>query len=713
MNNSIEKLPLSQTIHLVGGTIELVEGSIARSNDDPSCNFKPESVVDGKYHVIRLLGQGGMGAVYKVRHDLLRKDMALKTIMRRNLSGQAWQRFQREAQAIAKLRHKNIVEVFDFGIGEGNLPYYTMELLDGESLAQRLARLGPCDTSMALEIFIQVAEAMAYAHRHQIVHRDIKPANIFLVQPDASGVSVPQVKIVDFGIAKLATEASMDNQYTTKVGTVFGSPLYMSPEQSLGVPVDQRSDIYSFGCSLFHTLTGSPPFVGDNVFATLSSHQSKKPPLMRDVFALCQSSQRLDSIVARLLAKQPSERFQTFDQVRDELAYCLGRLQEKPISTPAGTDVKAAGRAQGDQGKKHTYRGIFKKLVLAAALVSPVSGLFFFRGYDFRPPTVIGQKRTKTEQQKALVRTGDFAAVSEPGRINGLDKTCDPAPKGTVRQNFFPVQYIRGQSGNTRTFVFPPGENRARLVFTGLREPIICSGRCTVPVDEKLKLVAIEGLRPEFIRGFRPDDLEELQLQPALMPEWTEEHMEAISHLSGLRVLDISQSELDGKAIPYINKLGILDQLKVGSTRITGQDLLQLKILNHLTLITASRVKDFPLFLRRMPNSPTLAALIACHDDLGDEDAVSIARFVNLRSLFLAGNHFTQKGLKSLEPLSKLTYLSINKMGPESIEPLSHFRHLSRLYIDCRSWPPLEKLRLKRAFPNCRILTNGKSDLID
>ncbi|MBK9621938.1 MAG: serine/threonine protein kinase [Candidatus Obscuribacter sp.] len=212
--------------------------------------YKTGDLVDGKYLVKGFLGEGGMGAVYKVHHQFLGIDLALKTFRSAKIDQEAWLRFQREAQAIGKLEHENIVRIYDFGITKEQMPFYTMELLQGEPLSDRIAGEGPLSLKEALRIFTRVASALTHAHHSGIVHRDIKPANIYVSAPNGTNQGI--VKLVDFGIAKLA---SSKNQELTSVGLIFGSPLYMSPEQAMGGTIDHRTDIYSLGCTIVECLT--------------------------------------------------------------------------------------------------------------------------------------------------------------------------------------------------------------------------------------------------------------------------------------------------------------------------------------------------------------------------------------------------------------------------------------------------------------------------
>jgi serine/threonine protein kinase len=349
MQDYSEDLGLSRTFKLVNGRLSVAdafETLLNASGGRVPSKFSPRivgTVIDGKYEVHSLLGEGGMGAVYKVRHLLLKKDMALKTFRTANLGADAWQRFQREAQAIAKLTHPNIVQVFDFGISEDNFPFYTMELLVGESLADRLQRKTRLHVSEALPIFSAVADGMAHAHRQGIIHRDIKPANIFMASTKSAG----EPKIVDFGLAKLAASQSLEGQSLTTAGLIFGSPLYMSPEQAKGLDTDQRTDLYSFGCSLFQALTGRPPFAGESALATIMMHQVDAPPHLVQVANDTRFPERLEAIVAKLLEKNCEKRYQTFEALGRELAAIdLSSLTE-PEAFYGGTEFGAESAGPG------------------------------------------------------------------------------------------------------------------------------------------------------------------------------------------------------------------------------------------------------------------------------------------------------------------------------------------------------------------------------
>lgn len=297
-------------------------------DDQTARDFKAQSerligrIIGQKYELLELLGAGGMGFVYKARHIELDKLMAIKVLLLdKPLSDVAYKRFEQEARATGALDHPNIVRVTDSGqIGEGS-PYIVMELLKGHSLDDLISAEHPLKIEEALPIFIQLADALAHAHSRGVIHRDLKPSNVMVTQDDRGQ---RQTKIIDFGIAKLSGSWAKAKPIT-KPGEIFGSPLYMSPEQCTGNILDQRSDIYSLGCIMYEMLGGKPPFVGDSVLATIYMHVNEPAAKISESAATTAIPEGLEKIIEQCLQKNPDSRFQS----ADELLAALQRFQQK------------------------------------------------------------------------------------------------------------------------------------------------------------------------------------------------------------------------------------------------------------------------------------------------------------------------------------------------------------------------------------------------
>jgi serine/threonine-protein kinase len=285
-------------------------------------------VFAGKYEILGVLGSGGMSSVYRARHLLLRKLCALKLLHSQHSSKpERVMRFQQEARAIAALDHPNIISVQEFSISDSGEAFLEMDLLEGVSLQEVIDSDGHMNVDEFAHVFRQVLGALEHAHAQGIIHRDLKPSNIMLVGNRPEAV----VKVVDFGIAKVLADQESGEQKLTKTGELFGSPIYMSPEQCGGEPIDKRSDIYSLGCVMFECLCGKPPYKGDSVFKTLKLHIAAPQPSMGDVNPSVVVPDAFEELVQTAMQKDPGRRFQTVDEFKQGL--------EKAVRFSAGSPL--------------------------------------------------------------------------------------------------------------------------------------------------------------------------------------------------------------------------------------------------------------------------------------------------------------------------------------------------------------------------------------
>ncbi|HTV24323.1 MAG TPA: protein kinase [Polyangiaceae bacterium] len=228
--------------------------------------YAPGDAIAGKYGLLRLLGEGGMGSVWVAENMSLKANIALKLIRADVAEASANERFLSEARLAARLQHAAIVRVFDFGKTEHDEPFIVMELLEGETLGQRLARLGAIDPMELVQTLLPIIDALHSAHGHGVIHRDLKPDNVFVAKTEGGA----QPKLLDFGIAKLRGEGAFHSTKLTQAGTLIGSPDYMSPEQARGeTDLDPRSDVWALCVLAYECLVGKPPFHGDNYNALL------------------------------------------------------------------------------------------------------------------------------------------------------------------------------------------------------------------------------------------------------------------------------------------------------------------------------------------------------------------------------------------------------------------------------------------------------------
>lgn len=276
----------------------------------------------GEFRIKRHLGEGGFGAVYEAEHVAIGRAAAVKVIHKRHLhTGDTVSRFLDEAKAASSLRSRYIVDVFSFGSLPDGRPFYVMELLSGESLASLLER-GPMPLARALRVLDQVARALEIAHGAGIVHRDVKPDNVFVTR-DEDGAD--QVKLLDFGLAKLTTDSTRGAR--TQPGFPMGTPNYMAPEQCLGQAVDARTDLYSFGVMAYELIVGELPFARDTVAEMLSAQLYATHPAPS---SRCSAfGEAVDQAFKQLLAKDPKDRPESAREAMATLTEACSRLETK------------------------------------------------------------------------------------------------------------------------------------------------------------------------------------------------------------------------------------------------------------------------------------------------------------------------------------------------------------------------------------------------
>ncbi|TNF30397.1 MAG: serine/threonine protein kinase, partial [Deltaproteobacteria bacterium] len=309
---------------------------------------------DGRYRLVREIGSGAMGSVYEAVHEALGRTVAIKLLHPEMMQRPRYaDRFRREARAASLLRHRNSVQLLDFG-NDGPFFYLVMEYLNGRTLGEVIDAEGPLPASRAIHVMAQVCAALGAAHDQSIVHRDIKPSNILLTPwIDDDGRPSELVKVLDFGIAKIQSHEDDDpvDRTLTLEGDVCGTPEYMSPEQAEGRKLDNRSDLYACGIVLFHMLTGDVPFYGDTPLATMVKQVAATPPSPSALNAAV--SPELEAIVLRCLAKKRDERFPTVRALRTallrlpEAAPAPGIISDHELAPVRGTDTTATAPAAG------------------------------------------------------------------------------------------------------------------------------------------------------------------------------------------------------------------------------------------------------------------------------------------------------------------------------------------------------------------------------
>lgn len=276
------------------------------------------AVINKRYELLGVAGQGGMAVVYKARDLKENRDVAVK-VLDRDLANMdsVLERFQQEVAAASSMAHENLAAVYDSGVTDDGRPYIVMEYMRGQTLAQLLKKKAKLSLNEFADIFVQVAKGLAHAHRRGVVHRDIKPSNIMLYTDAKDKLGV---KLLDFGIAKSLADIDSTSLHLTHTGQVIGSPFYMSPEQCRSLPIDTRSDIYSLGCVMFEAITGSVPFRGETALDTLYKHIHEPAPRVNANHPKLKPAEILASTIETTLMKLPEARYHTARELGKDLA---------------------------------------------------------------------------------------------------------------------------------------------------------------------------------------------------------------------------------------------------------------------------------------------------------------------------------------------------------------------------------------------------------
>jgi serine/threonine-protein kinase len=423
----------------------------------------PDTLVDGRYRIIRRLGSGGMADVYCAEDTQLGREVALKLLYRRFAEDDEFvERFRREASSAAGLQHPNVVQVFDRGEWDGTY-YIAMEFLTGRNLKQVVRDHGPLEPALAVDLTIQILKAARFAHRRGIVHRDIKPHNVIV---DDEG----RAKVTDFGIAR-AGASDM-----TETGSIMGTAQYLSPEQAQGHPVDARADLYSIGIVLYELLTGAPPFDAESPVTIALKQVSEEPvPAMQRNPAV---SPALDAVVMRALRKDPAARLQNADEF---IAALESAMAGGYVETVAVAEDPVAALEEED--RRNLGRIAVIALVVLALAALAIGAWLLLTPDKVRVPDVVG-KRSGTASQLLQSRGFEVDVVPIQSDTVAEDRVAGQRPEPGSEADEGSLVTINVSSG--------PGEAPVPLVG-GL------------PADEAADRLREAGFKSEQRREFSDD----------------------------------------------------------------------------------------------------------------------------------------------------------------------------------------------------------------
>lgn len=569
----------------------------------------PETFAN-RYKIIERLGSGGMGIVYLAHDPVLNLKVAIKVLLQ-DPTGITAARLQREAMAAGKLNHPNIARVLDFGQTTEGSPYMVMEYVDGRSLSELIAENGKIAVDEAIEIFRQILQGLALAHSHKIIHRDLKPSNIMVTSVDLND---RQVKLLDFGVAKLEAYS----QELTSTGALLGSPIYMSPEQSQGDEADARSDIYSFGCLMFETLTGTPPFKGTSAFETISMHKTKAPPLVSDLVPDLYISKELVNLIDSCLSKSPEGRPQSCNDLLERLNAKPQKIQIEEIVTET---PKAESKTMMGQNPAVIVMGTVFILVLSVFVYMMINASI-----------KIGVNKKEAE----VIAKADVTQATNTG-LGG--------ERGD--ELMFGVSSHRAkQKDGTTSMKFNTAIDDADLerIDKNQKEIDFSSVNITHQQLEKLSELPLESLR---LRG----------------QELTDETVRHVSKIKTLKSLYCRNTLLTNKGMAELGKLSNLEILRIGCPLVSADGLSglgKLKKLNSLQFDGDRLRDDASLYLSALPALTTLGIGSA---NFSDEGVANLKKLPNLQVLTVRSRLVTDHALSCLKDFKSLYVANFAQCG--------------------------------------------------
>jgi len=658
-------------------------------------------VVADRYRIISELGAGHYGIVYRAHDITLQKDVALKMLNVGDTNPTAVLRFQKEARAAAKLKHTNIVTVLDFRLDEKNNFYLVLELIEGMSLREIIARRKQIPPEECLHLFLQILNGLTHAHASGVIHRDLNPNNILV---DFRNPNDPLAKIVDFGLAWLTDE----DQRLTREGVAVGTPEYISPEQCHGSETDARADIYSFGCVMFDALTGQPPYTDDTTVNIIMSHINKDAPLISDVRPDIAFPKMLVDIVHKALKRNADERFQS----ADELAYALRSVQVEAEGHPELFDEVPTKEAEHAQPQavagplawmpRSVQIGFVAVVLLAVSVLllflrvsetpndAPESQPAQKKGTSVGPanmanvPSELVLSQITGGDEGAALRIAHMNTISKSGKI--WDASSNNDKQLAIVKGRYDITWLR-----LKVAFDLQGPGLANLEGLPLRDLEIIHAPLT---DEALAKYLPELPQLSQLSLHTCDNIKGTQLEKvsAKCPQlkWlllnsspiTDAGLKQVPSFSNLDYLNISHCHsLKGTGLAALTKLSGLVELNLEDTNMDPASLKQLAGCPRLRNIVLSKTKfnagDIE-FLQKL----NLDALYLANTTVDDQCLKVVAKCKNLRFLSLRGARgFTKDGLKAVGGSVKNLDFSDQEMTDGYVESLKSWKNLTNIKL--------------------------------
>lgn len=587
-------------------------------------HLDPDTILFEKFRVIKLLGRGGMGSVYQVQHLHLRTEYALKCLNKQQQNDASWRRFENEARASNKLDHPNLIKVHDSGLLPDGQPYFVMDLVNGVTLADEIRKTGRLPVQTVLKLFIQVGFALSYAHERGVIHRDIKPTNIMLVN-NKDGTLSNSVKVVDFGIAKLTGQDEFNQQTLTRTGEIFGSPLYMSPEQCMGVSVDHRSDLYSLGCVMYEALTGAPPVVGDNALSTMMKHQTEKPLSLKQASLGLEFAEQLELLVQKLLEKDPKDRYSNASLLTADLVALEQNLHTGvTMSLNIGDLNKKSVLSKNQRSFSNPKTiSIFLVAIVSAYALGIVTGTMISKDERTIPAKV---KDLENSLYPQAIPKIENEALNFVERANSGSN-----PMKTVPIDYKP-KYFSSDSGAVRVFHFPKTVSLGHVesTFAGERYKMT-----SMQGDVTLQIPITIYINDNFLANsylaskFKPNEVVSIRFRSCQKP--VAEFLAQTAKYTLLNDIDLRESTTGSGDLNNLDKNLHVSQLTCSKSNMTVDDVLQLKRLLEFGKVSVGGMPDVKPLLKALQKSEYLNRLElgGCNLDIDDLKQISKLKHIN------------------------------------------------------------------------------------
>ncbi len=676
--------------------------------------LSPGTVIGDRYQIVSLIGSGGMGTVYRVSQILLGKDFALKVLDLHSRNDVSERRFRQEARTASQLQHPNLVEVHDFGVLGDEQPYLVMDLVEGETLAEVLNRKFALPIDYVVVLGIQICFGLMYAHDKGVVHRDIKPGNIMLLHPDRDATE-GTVKLVDFGIAKLTQSEDGEIQTLTRTGEIFGSPIYMSPEQCKGAAVDRRSDIYSLGCVIFECLTGVPPFRCDNAMSTMLKRLSDDPPSFKVASGGREFPAVLENIVRKMLAVNPEDRYQHLGAVVKDLMVLkrpddgvmvssgvkeiVSKKKASPLITVllAGVVAVTSVLATAAFDRLFLYPALspFKSDSKVGDLESELAELpGLSKDYPKDTPPSKVTPPTAASQTGASPATASATASQESAPDlfdedpNSPLADYEPAEKST------PILETKTvSSGEVRQRIIFP-ENYGTITVNNVKRP--ARGIVQLPPNAliSIKLNRTASTNLNVFKNIGGLSFHRLELGGYDL--FRNKCIEPLAKAKRLEQIDLGICGITSLKPLYNNTT--LTQLELGGSKVSSAEILKMKRLMNLRMLDFGPVKDPLVVIQAVAKSKFLNNLgyrgsrfkeDTIAQGLNEKDVAALSKLTQLRTLTIERcPEFNDESLKQLLTLKNLHQLKIKDcaLTAKSIPTFQKFKYLQELPITTEGW---------------------------